>query len=384
MINDLNNMQVIIRHATKNGASDIHMLQDSCVAYRIDGSIKQMKNYTVQKDDILNYFESVGVAKSNLDKLDYGEISAIDTSFNEGGCRYRANIYRTNKGICVAIRSFYEYIPDFDELYLPNVIKNYAMLRSGLVIITGVTGSGKSTTLASLIKLINNTRSDNIITIEDPIEYLHENKKCRIVQREKGRDFYDFNTAVKEAMRQDPDVILVGEMRDVETIRNTITLAETGHLVFGTLHASSTIDVVDRLVDAFSANEKEMMRGIVSDVLKGVVYQYLVKRQNGVGRVPLCEVLTVDNIIKGALRENNKSAIIDRMRTSEATGCIEFVDRCAELVHDGSVNKSDIYKIIDDNNIDYFDKKLKALGEFVGLEQEQTTSRLLQSNHFKR
>lgn len=361
-----NNMQIVIRYAKKRGASDIHITEGRDIAYRIDGSIVLQKDAIVTREEMVSYFESVGISKNSLDELCDRKISAIDASFEENGSRYRVNIYMTSMGLCAAIRSFYEFIPKFEDLNLPDCVEKFAYLKSGLVIITGVTGSGKSTTLASLIELINQTREDNIITIEDPIEYVYKPKKCRIVQREKGRDFFDFGTAVREAMRQDPDVILVGELRDQETIRNTITLAETGHLVFGTLHASSTVDAIDRLTDAFDSNEKEMMRGIVSDVIKGVVYQYLMKREMGGGRIPLCEVMTVDNVIKNALKENKKSSIKDRMRTSEVIGCVELVDRCVEVALSGEVGVDRIVEILDEDQREYFNKKLEATKEMNG------------------
>lgn len=384
MSNEESNMQIVIRYARNKRASDIHISEGKDIAYRIDGNIVLQKGAVVSREEMIEYFASVGISQKSLDELLAGRISAIDASFEEGAGRYRVNIYMTSIGICAAIRSFYDGIPRFKELNLPDCVEKFAYLRSGLVIITGVTGSGKSTTLASLIDLINETRSDNIITVEDPIEYVYKPKKCRIVQREKGRDFFDFSTAVREAMRQDPDVILVGELRDIETIRNTITLAETGHLVFGTLHASSTIDAVDRLTDAFDSNEKEMMRGIVSDVLKGVVYQYLVKRENGIGRVPLCEVMTVDNVIKNALKENKKSAIKDRMRTSDVLGCVEFVDRCVEVVMNGDVRYETIVQMLNEDEQKYFSEKYEKMKDMIVQDSDEDRPKLLKTNGLRR
>lgn len=270
----------------------------------------------------------------------------IDTSFECLGRRIRANIYNGANGINLALRILSDEIPTTTELKLPPSVKNFAELPNGLVIVVGTTGSGKSTTLASIINIINHTKYVNIITIEDPIEYIYSEDKARIVQREVGTHTPDFNEAVRGSMRQDPDVLLVGELRDLQTISSALTLAETGHLVFCTLHAKSVTDTIDRIIDVFSAEGQEQIRVQLSSVLRGIIHQRLVPDLSG-GRVPLTEILVVDDVVSGMIRQKQKSnSIRDYLRSQKFGGSVHLVDNVVWLCKNNCLSLESVKNVL--------------------------------------
>ena len=319
----------IISYGIKNKCSDIHITEGKQPKVREYGVIKPMNQFNlITSDEIeefmerhmpfkLKAYEDLAKNKSNTD---------IDASFECLGRRLRANIYKGIGGISIALRLLEENIPNIEELLLPSSVHRFAKFIDGLVLIVGTTGSGKSTTIASIINEINNMRCVNILTVEDPIEYIYKENKARIEQREVGAHVSGFCEAVRSAMRQDPDVILVGELRDLDTIANTITLAETGHLVLGTLHAKSVSDTVERIIDVFPSQQQEQIRVQLSSVLRGIVHQRLVPNLQG-GLIPLAEVLMVDDVISGMIRQRQKSnSMRDYLRSQKEHGSIHLAD----------------------------------------------------------
>ena len=275
----------------------------------------------------------------------------IDTSFECMGRRIRANIYCGKSGINMALRILADKIPTSDELKLPPSVKNLAEFPDGLVVIVGTAGSGKSTTLASIINIINHTKHVNIITIEDPIEYIYEEDKARIEQRDVKIHTPDFKEAVRGAMRQNPDVLLVGELRDLEAISSALTLAEAGNLVFCTLHAKSVPGTIDRIIDVFPAESQEQIRVQLSSVLRGIVHQRLVPDLRG-GRVPLTEILMVDNVVSGMIRQRQKSnSIRDHLRSQKLSGSVHLVDNVVWLCRNNNLSLESIKSIL--SNDDY-------------------------------
>lgn len=250
----------------------------------------------------------------------------IDTSFECLERRIRANFYLSSSGVNIALRILSEKIPTVDELKLPPSIVNLAKLKTGLVIVVGTTGSGKSTTLASIINIINHNEQVNIITIEEPIEYIYSSDKSRIEQREVGTHTKSFAEAARGAMRQDPDVLLIGELRDLTTISSALSLAETGHLVFCTLHAKSVTDTIDRAIDVFPHEGQEQIRVQLASVLKAVVHQKLVPSTGG-GLTPLVELLIVDDIVSGMIRQKQQSnSLRDHLRSQKLNGNVHLAD----------------------------------------------------------
>lgn len=302
----------IVDHAIRLNSSDIHLSIGLHPVLRVNGELLFMKEYLVLDE---NFMDSI-VKELLTDVMRERYVAAknMDASFEYGGYRFRVHVYSQQGSDAVAMRIIPTQIPHIGELNLPSIILEFTSLRHGLVLVTGTTGSGKSTTLASLINEINKSQSQHIITIEDPVEYVYETKMSLIRQREVGHDVNSFADAVRAAMREDPDVVLVGEMRDLETIQNAITLAETGHLVFATLHTKSAAEAVDRMIDVFPSGQQQQIRLQLSNVLEGIVSQHLLPCANG-GRVPACEVMIVNDAIRSLIREKkNPNAILDQIQ----------------------------------------------------------------------
>jgi|LSQX01.3.fsa_nt_gb twitching motility protein PilT len=304
----------IISDAVQNDASDIHLTTNQFPVLRIHGELTRLENYGLLSGEFMERSVSELLTEENLEK--YKREKNVDVSFVYDERRFRVHIFRQQNTDAIAMRLIYTRIPTLEELNLPGVIRRFVNLKNGLVLVTGTAGSGKSTTLASLINEINIGQKKHIITIEDPIEYIYGPGQCIIKQREVGQDVNNFADAVRSAMREDPDVVLVGEMRDLETIQNTITLAETGHLVFATLHTKSAMETVDRIIDVFPAWQQQQVRLQLSNVLEGVVSQLLVPKIGG-GRVPACEVMFATDAIRSLIRENGApSMIADNIQTN--------------------------------------------------------------------
>jgi len=335
-------------------ASDIHLRAALPPMFRVDGHlVKSQFPYLDPADverltySILNNDQVAGLQLKH--ELDFSHSSA-----DHG--RFRANVYRQRGTLCVAMRAVPYEVPRFENLNLPNIIRDMAEKTSGFIVVTGPTGSGKSTTIASMIDYINETQPVHILTIEDPIEYLHKDKMAMVNQREMHTDTASFSDALRAVLREDPDVILIGEMRDLETISAAITLAETGHLVFGTLHTRSAAQTIDRIVDVFEPHHQGQVRLQLANNLLGVVSQLLVPKVGG-GRIAALEILTGTNAIKNLIREGKTHLIPNTMVTSEAQG-MQLMDKTlASLAAQHAVSLEDARTRCHD--LDSFDRYLK-------------------------
>lgn len=289
----------VLNEAIERKASDIHLTDRIKPTLRIDGYLIQLNEYEVNTPDILSACVKDILTEENIEK--YEKEKNVDVSIQYGGSRFRVHIYKQRGCDAFSLRLIPTQIPQLSDLLLPPVLRKFTTLKNGLVLVTGVTGSGKSTTLASLIDEINKNYNKHIITVEDPIEFIHEHNKCIVNQREVGVDVLNFGEAVRAAMREDPDILLLGEMRDNETISNAITMAETGHLVFATLHTKSVAESVDRIIDVFPPEQQEQVRIQLANSLQGIVSQELIPKSDG-GRVVCCEVMVVNDSLRNMIR----------------------------------------------------------------------------------
>ena len=299
----------ILGMALKARASDIHLKPGLPPVYRIDGSLRpHPKLPRLTPDQTTAFADEI---MNETQRMRFSEVREIDLSYGVPGLgRFRVNVFTQRGSVSMVLRFIPFEIKDIEELQLPNIIKKIAGEHRGLVLVTGATGSGKSTTLASIIDYINAQRTAHIVTIEDPIEYLHRDKKCIINQREVGFDTEGYEIALKSALRQDPDVILVGEMRDHETIETAITAAETGHLVLSTLHTIDATETINRIVTAFPPHQQNQIRLQLSGIIKGVISQRLVPRADGKGRVPAVEIMVSTARIRELIDDKEKSKLI--------------------------------------------------------------------------
>lgn len=319
-------------------ASDLHLTAGAPPMLRIDGALKAISNASVWKSD------QVGLALLSLlhstQRQTFQEKLELDFAYTlASGARFRVNYYQQRGAMGGAFRLIPTELKDLGALGIPESVGKFAQLARGLVLVTGPTGSGKSTTLASLIDLVNQTRHDHIVTVEDPIEFIHANKKSIVNQREIGTDSHSFGSALKHVLRQDPDVILIGELRDLETISVALTAAETGHLVFATLHTQDAPQTIDRIIDVFPAHQQGQIRTQLASTLQGVVCQTLVKRANGNGRVVATEVLVSTPAIANLIREGKTYQIISAMQSGRAQGMHTMDQHLSELVRAGSITK---------------------------------------------
>ena len=292
-----------------------------------------------------------------------------DTDFAyevKGLSRFRVNVFRDRKGVGTVMRTIPFEIPSAEKLGVPDVILEMANLSKGLVLVTGPTGSGKSTTLAALIDHINQTRKCHLITVEDPVEFVHPNKKCLINQREIGRHTDSFKDALRAALREDPDIVLVGEMRDLETIEIAVETAETGHLVFGTLHTTTAPSTVDRIIDQFPADRQDQIRQMLASSLKGVVAQVLCKKKGG-GRVAAHEILVGTAAVSNMIRESKTFQLFSLMQTGRKLGMRKMEDTLLRLVKEGLVEPMEAYRKA--NNKQEFHGLLKGLGIDIDAEE---------------
>ena len=339
-------MERLFRDLVKLGGSDLHLSTESRPMMRVDGDLKEFEGY-----DPLDAGTTLRVLLEIAPERNVEEFKESgDTDFAyeiEGLGRFRCNLFQDLKGPGGVYRIIPTDILSASDLGLSNAICQLANLTKGLVLVTGPTGSGKSTTLATLIDLVNSSRHDHIITIEDPIEFVHPNKKCLVNQREVHIHTSGFKKALRAALREDPDVILIGELRDLETIAMAIETAETGHLVFGTLHTTSAVSTVDRMIDQFPAHQQEQIRAMLAASLKAVVAQVLCKKIGG-GRVPALEVLIVNSAVSNLIRERKTFQIPSIMQTGKKNGMVQLNDALLELVTKGIVEPREAYlKAID-------------------------------------
>lgn len=326
----------LLKLAGQQGASDIHFSVASPPVFRINGTLVPMKEEKLTVADLEGYIKAV----MNPEQLRrFAEAGEIDFSYSLSGVgRYRFNAFRQRGSAGMVARLIPYNCPSPESLGLPPVAVEFARLQKGLVLVTGPTGSGKSTTLASLIDSINRTRACHIVTIEDPIEYLHRHQKSLVNQREVGNDTQSFSNALRAVLRQDPDVILVGEMRDLETISTAITAAETGHLVFSTLHTNDSTQAVDRMIDVFPPHQQQQIRVQLSAVLQGILSQQLLPRADHRGRVAAIEVLVATPAIRNLIREGKTHQIATVLQTGSKSG-MQTMDRAiSELLRQGLIS----------------------------------------------
>jgi twitching motility protein PilT len=319
--------------------SDLLITAGSAPLMRVDGSLRPVPNEPVYDAEITQQLV-MGIMDMEL-KARFKKNKQIDFSFSyRDRARVRANAFRQRGTMALALRLIPNKVPTFDELGLPSIVEDWSMLPQGFILVIGATGSGKSTTLASMIGHINRNRPCHIITIEDPIEYLHDHNMAAVDQREIGEDTESFPLALRAVLREDPDVVLVGEMRDLESIQNALTIAETGHLVFATLHANDTAQAVDRIVDVFPGDEQQQVRLQLANTLVGILYQTLVPKIGG-GRVPAFEIMVGTPAIKNLIREGKSRQIRNVVSTSQRDGMQTLETSLSSLVADRLITHED-------------------------------------------
>ncbi len=319
------NMHQFLKAMIEKGASDLHITTGTAPQLRIDGTLHPLKVPPLSSPETKQLCYSV---LTDAQKHQFEERNELDLSFSvQRLSRFRANIFVQRGNIAGAFRSIPFKIKSFDELNLPSSVSELAERPRGLVLVTGPTGSGKSTTLATIIDKINSERNEHIVTIEDPIEYLHQHKGCVVNQREIGADTSSFKNALKYILRQDPDVVLVGEMRDLETIEAALTIAETGHLCFATLHTNSALQTINRIVDVFPPYQQSQVRAQLSFVLEGVLCQSLLPRANGPGRVMALEVLIPNAAIRNLVREDKIHQIYSSMQMGQEVSGMQTMNQ---------------------------------------------------------
>ena len=293
---------------------------------RVDGDVRRIN---VPPLDHAQVHDLIYDIMNDKQRKDFEEFFETDFSFEVPGvARFRVNAFNQNRGAAAVFRTIPSKVLTMDDLGMGQVFRDVSLLPRGLVLVTGPTGSGKSTTLAAMIDYINDNRYDHILTIEDPIEFVHESKRCLVNQREVHRDTLGFSEALRSALREDPDIILVGEMRDLETIRLALTAAETGHLVFGTLHTTSAAKTIDRVIDVFPAAEKAMVRSMLSESLQAVISQTLLKRRAG-GRIAAHEIMRGTSAIRNLIREDKVAQMYSAIQTGQSIG-MQTMDQCLQ------------------------------------------------------
>ncbi|MBI1809462.1 MAG: type IV pilus twitching motility protein PilT [Gemmatimonadetes bacterium] len=358
-------MERLLRTLVAEGASDLHLRVSEPPILRKHGEMHRIEAEGKLANDELERLLFAIMPERNL--KEYGEHADTDFAYEIAGvARFRANVLKDRKGIAAVFRVIPSTIVTADQLGVTQEVQNLCYLTKGLVLVTGPTGSGKSTTLCALVDLVNRSRSDHVITIEDPIEFVHENKNCIITQRQVGVHTDSFKSALRAALREDPDIILVGELRDLETVAIAIETAETGHLVFGTLHTTTAASTIDRLIDQFPADRQEQVRTMLSESLKGVVSQVLCKKIGG-GRVAAREILLVTPAVSNLIREGKTFQIPSIMQTSKRIGMITMNDTLLDLVEQRLVEPKEAYmKSVDKGS---FVAMLKAKGHDVSFQE---------------
>ncbi|MBV1908353.1 MAG: type IV pilus twitching motility protein PilT [Kangiellaceae bacterium] len=328
----------LLAFSVKNKASDLHLSAGLPPMIRVDGDVRRIN---VPPMDHKMVHSLVYDIMNDKQRKDFEEFLETDFSFALPGiARFRVNAFNQNRGASAVFRTIPSQVLTLEELAAPSIFKEMCMHPRGLVLVTGPTGSGKSTTLAAMIDYINDNHYGHILTIEDPIEFVHESKKCLMNQREVHRDTLGFSEALRSALREDPDIILIGELRDLETIRLALTAAETGHLVFGTLHTSSAAKTIDRIIDVFPAAEKDMTRSMLSESLQAVISQTLLKK-NGGGRVAAHEIMIGTPAIRNLIREDKVAQMYSAIQTGLGVG-MQTLDQCLkDLLGKGLISRED-------------------------------------------
>ena len=320
----------LLTFSVRNKASDLHLSAGMPPLIRVHGDVKRINLPSLSKQDVRAMLDSI--MSADLSKR-YDELLEVDFSFElPGQARFRVNAFHQDRGPAAVLRTIPSKIFTLAELDTPKIFAELSLKPRGLILVTGPTGSGKSTTLAAMVNHINENEQAHILTIEDPIEFVHISNKCLINQRELGPHTHSFAAALRSALREDPDAILVGELRDLETIRLAMTAAETGHLVFATLHTASAAKTIDRIIDVFPAEEKEMVRTMLAESLQAVIAQTLCRQADGTGRVAAHEIMLATSAIRNLIRENKVAQMYSAMQTGAAAGMQTLDQALADLV----------------------------------------------------
>jgi twitching motility protein PilT len=328
----------VLTKMVEDRASDVHLSPGFCPAIRVRGRIVPLEDYAPLTSQETR--DTVYSLLNDDQRKRFESQKQLDLAYAVPGvARFRVNCFFQRGAISAAFRRIPHEIPKLDELGLPRILEDLTRKPRGLVLVTGPTGSGKSTSLAAMLDIINEERDEHMLTIEDPIEFLHSHKRCIVNQREIGADAMDFGSALKSALREDPDVILVGEMRDLETMSTALTAAETGHLVFATLHTQSTAQTVDRIIDIFPSEQQAQVRMQLSIGLQGIVTQQLLPTADGAGRVVACEVLIPTPAVRNLIREGKTHQIYSAIQTSGSIGMQTMDAHLAQLVRLGKVSR---------------------------------------------
>ncbi|MEZ9579644.1 MULTISPECIES: type IV pilus twitching motility protein PilT [unclassified Vibrio] len=334
----------LLDFSVKHNASDLHLSAGVSPMVRIDGEVRKLGIPALSHADVHRLVFEI---MSDLQRGEFEEKLEVDFSFelpNVG--RFRVNAFNQARGCSAVFRTIPVEIPTLDQLGAPEIFERIANYEKGLVLVTGPTGSGKSTTLAAMVDYVNRNHNKHILTIEDPIEFVHTNNKCLVNQREVHRDTHSFKAALRSALREDPDVILVGELRDQETISLALTAAETGHLVFGTLHTSSAAKTIDRIIDVFPGSDKDMVRSMLSESLRSVIAQKLLKRVGG-GRVACHEIMMATPAIRNLIREDKVAQMYSIIQTGAAHGMQTMEQNAKQLMAQGLVDSEEVEKKIE-------------------------------------
>ncbi len=328
----------LLAFGVKNGASDLHLSAGLPPMIRVDGDVRRINIPAMEHKTVHSLVYDI---MNDKQRKDFEEFLETDFSFEiQGLARFRVNAFNHNRGAAAVFRTIPSKIMTLEDLNCPAVFKDVSDNARGIVLVTGPTGSGKSTTLAGMVDYKNENDYGHILTIEDPIEFVHESKKCLVNQREVHRDTLGFSEALRSALREDPDIILVGELRDLETIRLALTAAETGHLVFGTLHTSSAAKTIDRIIDVFPAAEKGMVRSMLSESLRAVIAQTLLKKIGG-GRVAAHEIMIGTSAIRNLIREDKVAQMYSAIQTGQQYGMQTLDQNLQDLVQRGVVSKQE-------------------------------------------
>ena len=329
----------LLAFAVKNKASDLHLSAGLPPMIRVHGDVRRINVPPLEHKDVHDMIYEI---MNDAQRKHYEDTLECDFSFEiQGLARFRVNAFNQNRGAGGVFRTIPSKILTLDQLNAPRIFGELARRPRGMVLVTGPTGSGKSTTLAAMVNHLNENEYGHVLTVEDPIEFVHESKKCLINQREVGPHTLSFANALRSALREDPDAVLVGEMRDLETIRLALTAAETGHLVFGTLHTSSAAKTVDRIVDVFPAAEKEMVRAMLSESLVAVISQSLCKTKDGTGRVAAHEIMIGTAAIRNLIRENKVAQMYSAIQTGQSVGMQTLDQNLSDLVRRNVISPSE-------------------------------------------
>lgn len=316
----------LLAFSAKQGASDLHLSAGLPPMIRVDGDVRRINLPPMEHKDVHDLIYEI---MNDKQRKDYEEFLETDFSFEVPGVsRFRVNVFNQNRGAGAVFRTIPSKVLTMEDLGMGQIFRDVSMKARGLCLVTGPTGSGKSTTLAAMIDYINDNKYEHILTIEDPIEFVHESKKCLVNQREVHRDTHGFSAALRSALREDPDIILVGELRDLETIKLALEAAETGHMVFGTLHTQSAAKTIDRIIDVFPAAEKSMVRSMLSESLQAVVSQTLLKKVGG-GRCAAHEIMVGTPAIRNLIREDKVAQMYSAIQTGAQQG-MQTLDQCLE------------------------------------------------------